>query len=114
MNEQDKMTRELFLAQYKGEWAPSDGLWLGMDFYYAGQEYRFQTDSMYSAKNLILPDGCEARFYMYKKDGTNSDIRYTLVSAHATSDDVLEQCRIGEKNFGQILDDDLIVLLGQD
>lgn len=114
MNEQDKMTRELFLAQYKGEWAPSDGLWLGMDFDYVGQDYRFQTDSKYSAKNLILPDGSEARFYMYKKDGTNSDIRYTLVSAHATSDDVLEQCRIGEKTFGQILDDDLIVLLGQD
>lgn len=41
------MTREQFLSQYTGEWSPSDGHWFGLDFGWRGQEYRFQTDSMY-------------------------------------------------------------------
>lgn len=56
------MTREQFLSQYTGEWSPSDGHWFGLDFCWRGQEYRFQTDSMYHPANTVLPDGREARF----------------------------------------------------
>lgn len=56
------MTREQFLSQYTGEWSPSDGHWFGLDFGWRGQEYRFQTDSMYHPTNTVLPDGREARF----------------------------------------------------
>ena len=49
------MTREQFLSQYTGEWSPSDGHWFGLDFGWRGQEYRFQTDSMYHPANTVLP-----------------------------------------------------------
>ena len=61
------MTREQFLSHYTGEWSPSDGHWFGLDFGWRGQEYRFQTDSMYHPANTVLPDGREARFGVYKK-----------------------------------------------
>ena len=64
------MTREQFLSQYTGEWSPSDGHWFGLDFGWRGQEYRFQTDSMYHPANTVLPDGREARFGVYKKEGS--------------------------------------------
>lgn len=64
------MTREQFLSQYTGEWSPSDGHWFGLDFGWRGQEYRFQTDSMYHPVNTILPDGREARFGVYKNDSS--------------------------------------------
>ena len=34
-----------FRSQYIGVWAPSEGHWLGLDFSYKGNEYRFQTGS---------------------------------------------------------------------
>ena len=66
----NQMTREQFLSQYTGEWSPSDGHWFGLDFGWRGQEYRFQTDSMYHPANTVLPDGREARFGVYKKEGS--------------------------------------------
>ena len=114
MNDQDTMTRALFLAQYQGEWAPSDGLWLGMDFEYNGSEYRFQTDSMYNTQNQLLPDGREARYYMYKKERISSDIGYILLSAFATTQEVIDHCIIDGRTFGQLLDDGLVELRGQD
>ena len=47
------MTREQFLSQYTGEWSPSDGHWFGLDFCWRGQEYRFQTESMYHQANTV-------------------------------------------------------------
>jgi len=114
MNADDRMTREDFLAQYKGEWAPSEGLWLGLDFSFNGCEYRFQTESMYTPQNLTLPDGREARFYMYRKVKSNSCNRYELLSAFAAPIDVVEKCVIDGRTFGQLLDDNDVVLLGQD
>jgi len=114
MNDQDKMTRVDFLAQYKGEWAPSDGLWLGLDFSFDGCEYRFQTESMYTAQNLILPDGREACFYMYKKVKNASGTCYELLCAFATTTEVVDECVINGKTFGQMLDENAIELLGQD
>ncbi len=76
------MTRGLFLTQYKGEWAPSDDLWLGMDFLYAGGVFRFQTDAMYETHNLILEDGREARFYMYKQNKVMDSVKYDMIRSH--------------------------------
>ena len=47
---------EQFKAQYIGIWGPSDNHWLGLDFIYHGIEYRFNTGSMYSSRNTILPE----------------------------------------------------------
>ena len=84
------MTREQFLSQYTGEWSPSDGHWFGLDFGWRGQEYRFQTDSMYHPANTVLPDGREARFGVYKKEGS----AYALIGEYATPQEALAQCRI--------------------
>ena len=53
---------EQFKAQYTGVWDPSDNHWLGIDFIYHGIEYRFNTGSMYSSRNTILPEGKESLF----------------------------------------------------
>lgn len=113
-NISNNMTRGLFLTQYKGEWAPSDDLWLGMDFSYAGSVFRFQTDAMYKTHNLILEDGREARFYMYKQNKVMDSVKYDMIGAYATTEEVLSQCLIDGESFGAILDSGLIELLGQD
>ena len=84
------MTREQFLSQYTGEWSPSDGHLFCLDFGWHGQEYRFQTDSMYHPVNTVLPDGREALFGMYKKEGS----AYALIGEYATPQETLAQCRI--------------------
>ena len=83
------MTREQFLSQYTGEWSPSDGHWFGLDFGWRGQEYRFQTDSMYHPANTVLPDGREARFGVYKKEGS----AYALIGEYATPQEALALAR---------------------
>ena len=99
-----------FLSQYIGEWSPSEGHWLGLDFCWKGQAYRFQTDSMYNAENTILSDGREARFGVYKKIGN----MYELIGEYATPREALEQCRIGDALLGDIIIDESTELLGQD
>lgn len=113
-NISDKMTRGLFLAQYKGEWAPSDDLWLGMDLSYADSVFRFQTDAMYETHNLILEDGREARLYMHRQRKTSDNVKYDMIGAYATTEEMLSQCVINGETFGNLLDSGLIVLLGQD
>lgn len=106
----EQMTREQFLSQYTGEWSPSDGHWFGLDFGWRGQEYRFQTDSMYHPSNTVLPDGREARFGVYKKEGS----AYALIGEYATPQEALAQCRIQGMPLGDILEDESTELLGQD
>ena len=35
-----------FTNEYVGEWSPSNGHWLGLDFLFNGTEYRLHTGSM--------------------------------------------------------------------
>ena len=102
--------QDQFLSQYTGEWSPSDGHWLGLDFGWHGQVYRFQTDSMYNPQNTILPDGREARFGVYRKAG----LSYELIGEYATPKEALEQCKIENTLFGDIIIDESTELLGQD
>jgi hypothetical protein len=81
-----------------------------LDFGWRGQEYRFQTDSMYHPVSTVLPDGREARFGMYKKEGS----AYALISEYATPQEALAQCRIQGMTFGDILEDESTEFLGQD
>ncbi len=104
-----------FRSQYIGVWAPSEGHWLGLDFSYKGDEYRFQTGSMYATDDTILPDGRMAVFGLYRK---NSDIKanqaYELLAEFATMDDVLISTCIDERPFSEVIMDDGTELLGQD
>ena len=86
------------------------GHWFGLDFGWRGQEYRFQTDSMYHPANTVLPDGREARFGVYKKEGS----AYALIGEYATPQEALAQCRIQGMPLGDILEDESTELLGQD
>ena len=57
-----------------------------------------------------MPDGREARFGMYKKEGS----AYALISEYATPQEALAQCRIQGMTLGDILEDESTELLGQD
>ena len=65
---------------------------------------------MYHPANTVLPDGREARFSMYKKEGS----AYALIGEYATLQEALAQCRIQGMTLGNILEDESTELLGQD
>lgn len=104
-----------FRSQYIGVWAPSEGHWLGLDFSYKGNEYRFQTGSMYAEEDTILPNGQTAVYGLYRKNKNGKGSReYCLLSEFATMDDVLISTCIEGRPFAEIIMDDDTELLGQD
>ncbi|MCD7774359.1 MAG: hypothetical protein LUH40_02095 [Clostridiales bacterium] len=104
-----------FTDQYIGEWGPSDGHWLGLDFDYHGIEWRFQTFPMYREQS-ILPDGREAVFGLYKKlsEQTQDGHEYEVLGEYATMEEVLESTVIFDTPFKQVIMDDDTEILGQD
>ena len=106
---------EQFKAQYIGIWGPSDNHWLGLDFIYHGIEYRFNTGSMYSSRNTILPEGKEALFGLYRKEtDTNKRGSYILLEEFATIDDALNSCCIEATPSREIIAAEETELVGQD
>lgn len=115
MRKNEYVSLDEFCSQYTGFWAPSEGHWLGLDFSYKGNEYRFQTGSMYAAEDTILPDGRTAVYGLYHK---NNDIKasqtYDLLREFATMNDVLVSTCIDGRPFAEVIMDDDTELLGQD
>ncbi len=103
---------EQFTSQYTGEWNPSEGHWLGLDFSYNGKEYRMHTGPMYSEKNTILSDGRTALFGLYKKNKFIDE--YDLLEEYATMNDLLNSKIIDNKPFREIIIAEDTELLGQD
>ena len=66
MRKNEYESLEQFTSQYIGEWGPSDGHWLGLDFVYYGVEYRLHTWGMYR-KDAHLSDGREVMFELFRK-----------------------------------------------
>ncbi len=115
MRKNEYVSLDEFRSQYIGVWAPSEGHWLGLDFSYKGNEYRFQTGSMYAAENTILPDGRTAVYGLYhKNNGVKSSQAYDLLAEFATMDDVLVSTCIDGRPFDEVIMDDDTELLGQD
>lgn len=110
---------EEFTSQYVGEWAPSKGHWLGLDFSYRGEEYRLHTGAMYNSKSATLQDGRVAMFGLYiklKKDVTSStdNYIYKLLGEYADMTDLLKSTVISDTPFKDVIMDDSTELLGQD
>ena len=109
-----------FTSQYIGEWAPSEGHWLGLDFSYKGKEYRLHTGSMYNTENTILHDGREAMFGLYTKSteihetSFAENYRYNLLGEYADMAGLLSSKDICEIPFKEVIMDDSTELLGQD
>ena len=103
-----------FKSQYTGEWDPSVGHWLGLDFLYKEKEYRLQTGPMYSAEATILADGREAVYGLYNKQIAKSGCQYCLIEEFATIEDLLASTCIDGKKFEVVIVDNDTVLLGQD
>ena len=109
-----------FTSQYIGEWGPSDGHWLGLDFSYKGDEYRLHTGSMYNPSNTILQDGREAMFGLYIKVPEKARISssdnhiYNLLGEYASMTDLLGSTAICGIPFKEIIMDDSTEMLGQD
>ena len=111
---------EEFTSQYVGEWAPSKGHWLGLDFSYQGNEYRLHTGSMYNSENTILQDGREALFRLYIKmpvapeSSIAGRYAYNLLGEYADMSELLESTVICNTSFKEVIMDDSTELLGQD
>lgn len=114
MRKNEYTSIEEFKSQYTGEWAPSEGHWLGLDFLFNGTEYRFHTGSMYESNPTKLPDGREALFGLYQKVGGDVPHDYCLLAEFATIEDVLNSTCIEGRPFKEIITDDDTELLGQD
>ena len=111
MRKNEYVSLDQFTSQYTGEWSPSDGHWLGLDFRWRERDYRFQTGSMYNPENTVLEDGREAVFGLYV---VTDDKKYELLGEYATMEDVLESTVIGGIPFRQVIMDQDTELLGQD
>lgn len=102
-----------FKSQYIGEWNPSEGKWLGLDFIYKSYDYRLQIGSMFEEKNTILEDGREAMFSLYKMTSPK-DLKYELLGEYADMDDLLKTKVIDDSLFEEIIMADETELVGQD
>lgn len=116
MRKNEYTSLDQFTGQYIGEWNPSEGHWLGLDFVWQDNEYRFQTGSMYNSDNTILSDGREAVFGLYRKKSAevNGKREYELLGEYADMQDVLQSCVIGGIPFADIIIDNDTELTGQD
>ena len=103
---------EEFTNQYTGEWNPSEGHWLGLDFSYNNKTYRLHTGPMFNSTDTILENGEPALFglYQYNSDYNN----FQLLKEYATMDDLLNSYIIDNRPFSEIIIDDSTELLGQD
>lgn len=115
MRKNEFISIDQFVSQYIGEWNPSEGHWLGLDFIYHGNEYRFHTGSMYETESK-LPDGREIMFGIYKKQEKESkkDKMYELLGEYANMDEALESKVIEGICFKDIIMADETELVGQD
>ena len=115
MRKNEYVSLDEFRSQYIGVWAPSEGHWLGLDFSYKGNEYRFQTGPMYAADYTILPDGRTAVYGLYYKNNDGKAVEeYDLLAEFATIEDVLISTCIEGRPFAEVIMDDDTELLGQD
>lgn len=115
MKKNEYTSIEQFISQYTGEWNPSEGHWLGLDFIYHQNEYRFHTGSMYNTDSK-LPDGREVMFGLYKKNTSNSSCnkQYELLGEYADMEEVLQSTVIEGILFRDVIMDDSTELVGQD
>ena len=105
-----------FINEYTGEWNPSGGHWLGLDFIHNGKRYRLHTGAMYNSKCTILPDGKEAVFGIYKfnaiKDSKGHE--YSLIGEYSDMESLLDNCIIDGRKFRDIIMDDNTQMTGKD
>lgn len=109
---------EEFTSQYCGWWDPSEGKWLGLEFKYNGKYYRFHTGIIGEKDKMILPNGKQGKFSVYKiiceKEQYPFADDYKLIGRYADMDDVLENCIIDDKKFKEVIMDNSTEILGQD
>ena len=115
MRKNEYTSIEQFTSQYIGEWNPSCGHWLGLDFKYCGEEYRFHTGSMYETESH-LENGQPALFGIYlKREGSGKNLReYELLGQYTSMEEALESTVIAGKKFRDVIIDENTELLGQD
>lgn len=104
MRKNEYNSLEEFTSQYIGEWSPSDGHWLGLDFKYNGKEYRLSTGAMFNDSES------DCMFYLYY----NNENTYELLGAYKNMDDLLDSKVIEQTAFASIIMNDDTELLGQD
>lgn len=102
-----------FTNEYVGEWSPSNGHWLGLDFLFNGTEYRLHTGSMYNEEDTVLPDGRVAVFGLYKLTNKENHT-YDLLGEYADMQELLKSDVIDNTSFKDIIMYDETVILGKD
>lgn len=102
-------SKRQFINTFKdGYWDPCHGKRVDFDFNYKGNDYRFTVGSMYTAKPLKTASGEDAVYYVYKQIGELPDIddenpAYILLDKYATMKDLVDDCKIGDEKFIDIM-----------
>ena len=107
-----------FLSQYTGKWNPSEGKWLGLEFKFKGKYFRFHTDDLSEAETNSSTGEKKKVFFVYEIICEEEDYpgfdEYRLIGSYSDMNEVLENCRIGDEFFRNIIMFDETEILGQD
>ena len=114
---------EDFIYEYEsGRSIPSDNLdrqkFMGIEFKYNGVYYRMCREPLDNENIIILDDGRIGRYDVMIMHCENTGYpmaeHFELVGWYADLDDVLENCILQERKFGDIIMDDATEILGKD
>ena len=105
---------EEFTSQYIGEWAPSDGHWLGLEFRYKGEDYRLHTGAMFSNEPKYNPHGEEIVFRLYKVVSSSNGSTFVQLAAFSSMKELLKYSGIDSRPFSEIIMDDNTQMTGKD
>ena len=94
-----------FISEFKGVRNPANNLWLGLEFFYQGNYYRFDTsDGKFYLKKIIL----------ISKDSYPDVEGYEIIAENTSMQEILDNVVIGNRKFRDVIMDDNTEILGKD
>lgn len=106
---------EEFTSQYTGEWSPSDGHWLGLEFRYKSQDYRLHTETMHKDDPKQDSEGREILFGLYTMNPhAKEGKQFTRLASFASMEELLCYSGIDNRPFREVIVDESTQILGQD
>jgi|GEM_PF-151364 len=101
---------EEFKKEFTGQWSPSDGLFLTLDFGYGDKGYILNTGTIYGNEPEKTANGEKAMFYFYEKrdkyESFDIDDKNPLCiykNCFSTIDEAMENIEIDDKKFKDII-----------
>ena len=104
-----------FIDEYDYESQKDCEKHIGLEFKYAGINYRMCCEPIPEKDLPILDDGKIGRYdvnIIHWK--TDTEFEYELIGWYSSLEDLLNNCKIGDKSFKEIIMDDNTEITGKD